>query len=248
MHKWSLWAAGYLGAGLLLGALTASLVQVRSDPPGQTPEFEPDPVVFPTPPAKLQTAEVELEPDPQQELIRTQAADLVRRFMNVPWPELNGTEWSRRYTSEAEILVDGVNTNAWITVSSARVPCEKVDAVLVQSEDPDLGPADRCTRWLRAATETMRRHGIENKTPQQFLEELGAERNVRVMVVYAGWSKDPNENDAIRLVEARPVFVYPQASYKEKRDDAQNEIFRAMKLGPYADASAHQLPANTLVD
>ena len=244
MQKRSLWAAGCLGVGLLLGALIASVVQVRPDPPVQTSEFEPAPIA----PPELQVDEAEPEPDPQQELIRGQAKALVDRFMNVPWPELNGTGWSRLYTSEAEILVDGVDTNAWMTVSSARVPCENVDALLVRSKDPDLGTADRCKRWLRAAVETMRRHGIADRTPQQFLEELGAERNVRVMVVYAGWSEDPEENDSIHLIKARPVFVYPQTSYKQERDAAQTEILRAMKLGPYADASAQQLHAHTLVD
>jgi hypothetical protein len=56
------------------------------------------------------------------------------------------------------------------------------------------------------------------------------------MLLYAGWQRDPNRSDEIQLVHARPVPVYPQAEFTRQRYEAQNAIYQAMKLGPYAYA------------
>jgi hypothetical protein len=117
-----------------------------------------------------------------------------------------------------------------------------VDALLARHREAELGAPDRCDRWRRAAIETMRRHGIEGKTPEEFLDELEADRSVRVMLVYAGWSRVPGTDDEIQLVDARPAFLYPQTQFKAQNIEAQNAILRVMKLGPYAE-EAMQEPA-----
>ena len=248
MRKQSLWAAGCLGLGLLLGGLLASLVRVDPDPakvsaeevaaqiaalpPETSPSGEPAAAS-----AAPEASEAEPPPDPDRAWVEAQAKDLVKRFMAHPWPELDTRQWSRNYVPKATFLIDGTENHEWVTVTAARVPCESVDTVLERAGDPDLGRPDRCDRWLRAALDTMRRHGIDDKSPGEFLAQLAADRSVRVMVVYAGWFKDPQANDEIQLVDARPAFLYPTASFKEQNNTAQNAIYRAMKLGPYAEDS-----------
>jgi hypothetical protein len=65
------------------------------------------------------------------------------------------------------------------------------------------------------------------------------------MVLYAGWFKDPQAGSGIQLVDARPAFVYPTAGFKEQSNAAQNAIYRAMQLGPYAEASTRELTDDT---
>ena len=65
------------------------------------------------------------------------------------------------------------------------------------------------------------------------------------MVLYAGWFKDPEAVSGIQLVDAHAAFVYPTASFKEQSNAAQNAVYRAMELGPYAKASTRKLPDDT---
>ena len=247
MRKQSLWAAGCLSLGLLLGALVASLVrvdpatQIAALPPETSPSGEPAEA-----PAAPEASEAEPPPDADRAWVEAQAKDLVKRFMAHPWPELDTRQWSSNYVPKATFLIDGTENHEWVTVTAARVPCESVDTVLERAGDPDLGRPDRCDRWLRAALDTMHRHGIDDKSPGEFLAQLEADRSVRVMVVYAGWFKNPQANDEIQLVDARPAFLYPTASFKEQNNAAQNAIYRAMKLGPYAEDSTGELADATL--
>lgn len=250
MLKQSLWAAGCLGFGLLLGALMADLVRVRPSVSPRLPELGPELAALPEAAPESEAAqapapppEAAPEPDPERAWISAEANELVDRFMAGPWPELDASAWSRQYASEARFLVDGTDGEEWITVSSARVPCERVDALLARHRDAELGTPDRCDRWRRAAVETMRSHGIEDKTPEEFLDELEADRSVRVMLVYAGWSRVPGADNEIQLVDARPAFLYPRTQFKQQNIEAQSAILRVMKLGPYAEESVQELSA-----
>jgi len=243
--KQSLWAAGCLSFGLLVGGLLANLVRVEPQPPRVPIEEVTAQIAALSEETHLATlveapaAPSETEPDPDREWVEAQAKDLLEQFMAHPGPELDTDQWSRDYKVDASFLIDGTE-NEWVTVTAARVPCERVDAVLRQAANPDLGQPDRCERWLRAALETMRRHGIKDKSPGEFLAELGADRSVRVMVLYAGWFKDPQAGSGIQLVDARAAFVYPTVGFKEQSNAAQNAIYRAMELGPYAKASTRK--------
>lgn len=252
MRQQILWAAGCLGFGLLLGGLMASLVRVDPNPPAPIEEIEAEIAALSPAQTGMDVAQSmapdassmspgSAEPDADREWIELQAKQLVRRFMENSWAEFD-TQWATHYAAEAGFLIDRANDNAWVTVTAARVPCERVDLLLRRSGDPELGQPDRCNRWLRAATEIMRQHGIEDKTPSEFLHELQADLSVRVMVVYAGWFKDPNANGEIQLVDARSAFMYPVAQFKQQNNEAQNAIFRAMQLGPYAQDSTQALP------
>ena len=248
MLKPSLWAVGCLSFGLLVGGLLANLVRVEPEPPRVPIEEVTAQIAALSEETYLATlveapaAPSETESD--REWVEAQAKDLLEQFMAHPGPELDTGQWSRDYEADASFLIE-FTENEWVTVTAARVPCESVDAVLRQAANPDLGQPDRCERWLRAALETMRRHGIKDKSPGEFLAELGADRSVRVMVLYAGWFKDPQAGSGIQLVDARPAFVYPTAGFKEQSNAAQNAIYRAMQLGPYAEASTRELTDDT---
>ncbi len=254
MLKQSLWVAGCLSFGLLLGGLIANFIRVMPEPPkapfkevaakiAALPDETPQTTLVEGPDAAPETVP---ELDPDRAWVEAQAKDLLEQFMAHAWTELDTHQWSQHYQADASFLIDGSKDHEWITVTAARVPCESVDAVLRRADDPALGRPDRCDRWLRAALETMRRYGIEDKSPGELLAELGADRRVRVMVVYAGWFRDTEANSGIQLVDARAAFLYPAAGFKAQNYAAQTAIFRAMKLGPYAGDSGRELADNTL--
>ena len=153
------------------------------------------------------------------------------------WPGLEVGGWFRTYRPEARFMVDDADGDQWITVTTTRVPCMEVDAVLARLQDPNQGEPDRCARWVRAAEHTMQKHGITGRTTDEFLEQIGANRSIRVMAIYAGWVRNSETDGRIRLVDARAARLYPPAPFKQQNNEAQNEIFRLMKLGPYADIS-----------
>jgi hypothetical protein len=237
MLKPCLWVGSCLAVGLLLGLLIADVITVRRVP---APDLEiasaatPEGPVGQQPAAALAT-EPE-QPSAERTWISSKAEALLRELMAESWTGLEGNAWDAQYEVEERFIVDAPEDSTWITVTSARVPCERVDDFLAKQNDPEFGTPDRCDRWLRAAAETLAKHGIEDRGPGSFLNELGADRSVRVMLLYAGWQRDPNRSDEIQLVHARPVPVYPQAEFTKQRSAAQNAIYQAMKLGPYAYA------------
>ena len=145
--------------------------------------------------------------------------------------------WIGRYASEDEFLVANEEDSVWVTVTSVRVPCARVDKQLARNLDLGPAAARTCQRWLRAAAASMKRHGIRGKTPREFLQELGSDESVRVMLIYAGWMRDPDQEDRIRLIEAQTAEVYPRSDFAERRSQAQNAIFRRLQLGPYAETA-----------
>jgi hypothetical protein len=163
--------------------------------------------------------------------ITAEAEALLADFMAEAWTDSEATDWARDYTSEGRFILEDTDGSRWITLTAARVPCERVDRFLAKQDDPGFGKPDRCDRWLRAAAQSMTKYGITDRTPGEFLKQINADLRVRVMLVYAGWYKDPNRPERIQLVDARPVIVYPETGFTEERREAEHAVFQAMKIG-----------------
>ena len=227
-------AAGCLTIATLLGTLLTDPVRtlplLRDSAPELLAVVEPqiEAVTESSPAAAL-------EPNPDRARITAEAEALIQQELARAWPEIDTTAWSEHYVPDADFLIDGAHGNKWITVTSARVPCEDVDRVLAELNDPNVGMPNRCDRWLAAAAQVMEAHQIKERTPWELLEELDADRSIRVMLVYAGWFKDPEQDGVIHLVDSRTVPLYPASQFIQQKDQAQIALLLAMKLGPYAE-------------
>ena len=225
MWKHLTWAGGCLSVGLVMGSLIASVIDAEPvSPSAESPDFEaaiePELLVEAIP-----------EANPDEDWIRTEAAALAAGHVR----KSDLDSWIGRYTSEDEFLVANDEDSVWVTVTSVRVPCARVDQHLARNLELGPGVARTCRRWLRAAAASMKRHGIRGKTPRQYLQELGSDESVRVMLIYTGWMRDPDQGNRIRLIEAQTAEVYPRNEFVERRNQAQNAIFRRLRLGAYAE-------------
>jgi hypothetical protein len=224
--------AGALG-GLALLALALNLVNHTPAPP---PPAEPGSGYLATPGAVPPwLAEPELL-DPTRERLLAQAEALASKVIQNDDLHPVLAKWRGHYAPHASFRFDGLDNRRWITVTSARVDCAYVDEVL--RRNADLGNADNCARWAEKAREVMERFGIKDRSPTRFLEELGAEQSMRVLLVYAGWQRSGDGPDDVRLVASEPVLVYPQSEFPERDYAALDRIYRAMKLGPHAEDRA----------
>jgi hypothetical protein len=217
------------GASLCALALLALAVNLVSRRPAPPQPAVPVPAVAP-PMAAPEPA------DPTRELVLAQAERLVHDV--VAEGELHPVlaRWRDRYAPDARFRFEGLDGRRWITVTAARVDCGWADEVL--RRNADLGDADNCARWTEKAREAMERYGIADRSPAQFLEDLGAEQSVRVLLVYAGWQRTGEGDDEVSLVASAPVLVYPQRDFPARENAALDRIYRAMKLGPYAEDQA----------
>jgi hypothetical protein len=143
-------------------------------------------------------------------------------------------EWKSSATRESDFLYEGLDGQRFITMTTARVDCALVDKTLAKRNSPETGRPDRCARWLEKTKQRMSKLGIADRTPQQFLQELGVDTSVRVMLVYTGWERDPGADDGLQMITTHGVPLYPQAAFPEADYSARDEIYRAMQLGPYA--------------
>ena len=223
MLKHALWAMSCLVIGLVTGTLIAGVIDTKLP----APEGPAAPETI----AEEQLAsEAAAEPalTSEQDWIIGEARTLIHEFMRRP----EGGPWRAAYSVEDHFVVNA-DQGRWVTVSAARLPCSEVDGWLAQQDDTELGLPDTCRRWRRAAADAMTHHGIRGRTPEVFLDELGADRSARVMLVYAGWARDPNRDGEIRLVDARAASVYPRSDFMSQRTQAQTAIFEALELGPF---------------
>ncbi len=221
MWKHALWMGSCVGGGLLAGLLVAGGIRVRQD--------TALPAAQPAADAAAETPLLE-PPSGEAQAIRARAESLLKEFM----AKSEDTAWIGAYVADAQLLVDATEDGKWVSVSTARIPCEHADRYLREQADEALGQPDRCQRWLQAATQVMKRYEMADTTPHALLAELGADRSVRVMVMYAGWARDAARPDRLQLVDVRAVPVYPEAGFGRRHNRAQNDIFRATRLGPYA--------------
>jgi hypothetical protein len=143
-------------------------------------------------------------------------------------------EWKSNATSESDFLYEGLDGQRFITITTARVDCVLVDKTLARRNSPETGRPDRCARWREETKQRMSKLGIADRTPEQFLQELGVDTSVRVMLVYTGWERDPAADQGVRMITTRGVPLYPQAAFPEADYSARDQIYRAMQLGPYA--------------
>jgi hypothetical protein len=217
--------------GLALLALALNLV-ARTPTPA-----EPEPGDLATARAAVPPEFAETEPlDRTREQMLTRAEELAREVIDdgALHPVLE--KWRGHYAPHASLRFDGLDDRRWITLTAARVDCAYADRVL--RRNADLGNADNCARWLEKTREAMERLGITDRQPAQFLEELGAEQSVRVLLVYAGWQRAGDGADDVRLVASEAVLVYPQGEFPERDSAALDRIYSAMKLGPHAEDPA----------
>lgn len=217
---------------LALALLTNSVAYESHEPlPETTPRWraEVEPVTAPT---------VEPEPqapvDPLHERLFVEASRIAKQHYAEADDSLLAS-WSSHYETESSFLFEGLHRKRFITVTTARVPCERVDRALIQLADPGVGRADRCARWRAKADEAMAKLGIHDRSPDEFLGELGAQTDVRVMLVYAGWERDGASETGLNLVGSESVPVYPQQEFSDRDYEARDRVYRAMKLGPYAE-------------
>jgi len=194
-------------------------------------------------------APVEEPVDPEIEWLRAQAQRLPDHFYaglaTADGLSLSGgvggvpeglvpRDWQRNFTTDAEFVYESPSGRRWITVTTARVPCERVDRALARN--PAAASPDRCAATLAQAQHVLQRYGVDANDPMTALQELGIDPSVRVLLVYAGWQRDPNEAGAIRLIESHVAPVYPRRGFTERRREALDGIYEAMKLGPYAES------------
>lgn len=238
MNRW-LAPLGGVACGLLALAVLPSLIGDRAlQPPA--PAVEPHAPMRPVPRAAPFATEVETEEevDPLREYLVTEASRLPGEFLARDDLDPIAREWRRPDATETSFLLEGLDERRWITQTAVRVDCERVDRMLHSYDDAEIGRPDRCARWLEKAAETMARFGISDRGPEQFMRDIGVEPTMRVMLVYAGWTRDSATDDAIRLVAAEPVLVYPQRGFPERDYAARDAVYRAMKLGPHAEDRA----------
>ena len=228
--KRTLTLIGCGACGLALALITNSVSYEPETLPDTTPRWraEVEPIATPAP-----EPEPEAPVDPLQEQMFVQATRVAKQHYARAGDPL--AAWSRDYRNESSFLFEGLDRQRYITVTTARVPCQRVDRVLAQLRDPSVGRADRCERWRAKATETMAKLGIDGRSADEFLGELGANTDVRVMLVYAGWEREPGAEGQLRLVSSEPVAVYPQPEFADRDYAARDRIYRAMKVGPYAE-------------
>ncbi len=221
MRKHALWMGSCVGGGLLAGLLIGGGIRVQQD--------AAMPAAQPTAHAAAGTPLLE-PPSGEARAIRARAESLLKEFI----AESEDTAWIGDNLADAQLLVDATEDGKWVSVSTARIPCEHADRYLREQADEALGQPDCCQRWLQAATRVMKRYEITDTTPYALLAELGADRSVRVMVVYARWARDAERPDGLQLVDVRAVPVYPEAGFGRRHSRAQSDILRATRLGPYA--------------
>jgi hypothetical protein len=137
------------------------------------------------------------------------------------------------------VLYQSAEGDRWITLTAARVGCEDVDRVLEEYGDPDVGRPEACDRWLEETRSILARHGMRDRDEREFLKQLDIDTSVRVMLIYAGWQRDPESRadslEAIQLVHAQIAPVFPQSAFGRSRRLALNQVMRALRLGPYAE-------------
>ena len=66
------------------------------------------------------------------------------------------------------------------------------------------------------------------------LRQLGASTDVRVLLVYAGWQRDPEGSGEIRHVTTESVSVYPRGDFAERDYGARDRVYRSLEIGPHA--------------
>ena len=221
--------AGGSACTLALLALAVNLVARRPAPPPQPAGEVPVPVAVP-PMAQPEPV------DPRRKQLLARAEGLVREVMTRDDLHPVLAKWRGHYAPDTSFRFEGLDGRRWITLTAARVDCAHADQVL--RRNASLGDADNCARWGEKAREAMERYGIADRSPAEFLDQLGAEQSVRVLLVYAGWQRTGDGDKDVRLVASEPVLVYPQREFPERDHAALDRIYRAMKLGPYAQESA----------
>ena len=230
MKRW-LSLAGGAALCVCTLALMANVIGVESgsEPPlpeASAPWKTATPVA--APPVALPQA-VAQAPDPLRDELVGEADRLPESWFATP----SGKPWRGDFVPDTTVLYEEGNRR-FVTVTAARVDCMRVDRFLRKQGDTGAGRPDRCARWLERARETMHEHGISGQTPEQFLEQLGAETHVRVLLIYAAWDRDSAAGGTLRLLASEPVPIYPQSDFASRDFEARDRIYQVMRLGPHA--------------
>jgi hypothetical protein len=172
--------------------------------------------------------EVAQAPDPLRDELVGEANRLPESWLATA----AGKPWRGDFVPDTTVLYEE-GTRRFVTVTAARVDCRRVDRFLRKQRDTEVGRPDRCARWLERARETMHELGITGQTPEEFLEQLGAETHVRVLLIYAAWDRDDSAGDLRRLLASEPVPIYPQSDFASRDFEARDRIYQVMRLGPH---------------
>lgn len=250
MSRW-LARAGAAALGITAAALFVNALDLRPRSPelgsqlrrSHEPDAaEPEPGALPAQgparalPAPFAAPEPKAE-DPLHSYLASEAEQLPERFFG-EGSGLALADLRDQIRLATDVVYESPDRQRWITSTAVRVDCAEVDRLLRRQDDPSFGRPDRCARWHQEASELMHRHQLPAMDPAEFLEQIGAEPTARVMLLYAGWHRDPEAEDSVRLLAAQPVHVYPHEGFAERDFRARDQLNRALKLGPYAEDGA----------
>ena len=79
----------------------------------------------------------------------------------------------------------------------------------------------------------MQEIGLNDRTPREFLDAIGADMSVRAAVIYTGWKREEVGKE-VREVEARVAPVYPASLFAQRQFEARDAAYRDLQAGPYA--------------
>ncbi len=233
-----------LSCTLLALGVVANAVAIRRAFPlassfathARTPERGPRLVVKPRATGQARSSE---SASPLVEQLRTRADRATREALVTNLgplePLVDSSQNARaRLTVSSELLFASPERDVFVTRTEVRVPCQDLDRLLAQLDQPGLGRPNHCERWVEATAALLERYGVEQLSAREFLEQYGGDQTVRVLWFYAGWRPRTEAGQpSAELITTRATRVYPQSNFMSRRRAALNSVYEQLELGPY---------------